>query len=223
MVKGSRLLASGKSSPLPYDAEVDYIGVGSSVGPYIDTGYRWTTDNIKIDIEFTMVGPANAETGLFGSQKVGVDTNWGVQFWHSSGGYGTSHNIGSTANVYVWTLAQNQKYHFVAETTASHTWTITIDGEARAGTWSGTVCDNVTPVGLFTLSNGALLTPRRTNNVNVHSFKLTDNGVLVRNMIPVRKDGVGYMYDLANPTGGAAGDGFYGNAGTGAFLWAEKQ
>ena len=86
---------------LPYDAEVEYIGVGSTVGPYIDTGYRWTTDNIKIDIEFLRTGTPKAQTGLFGSQKVGQDTNWGVQFWQT---YATNvqHYIGSSSNVYHW-------------------------------------------------------------------------------------------------------------------------
>lgn len=41
-----------------------------------------------------------------------------------------------------------------------------------------------------------------------------DNGALVRDYIPVRKDGVGYLYDRVSKT-------LFGNAGTGAFLYGE--
>ena len=193
---------------LPYDAEVEYIGVGATTGPFIDTGYRWTTDNIKIDIELMRTGTPAPNTGLFGSQKVGVDTNWGIQFWQ--GGVRVFHYIGSSGNVYYWDPTTGQKIHFIGETTASHTWSITIDGVEHTGSWAGTVCQDVTTIGLFTLYNNLNMTTRRTNNVNVYSFKLTDNGVLVRDLVPVRVGSVGYMYDRVSGK-------LFGNEGTGAF------
>ena len=218
-------MAVGK--PIPYDAEVDYIGVGATIGPYIDTGYRWTTDNIKIDIEFLLTNNSNALTGLFGSQKVGQDTNWGIQYWNISAG-DVGHYIGNTT-AFQWNPLISHKYHIVGETSASHDYSVAIDGVAHTGTWSGTVCQDVTTIGLFTLYNNSNMTARRTNNVNVYSFKLTDDGVLVRDMIPVRfknenNQSEGAMYDRLgvggmNPDGSPRTDGLYRNLGTGAFVF----
>lgn len=209
-------LGRGGGAELPYDAEVEYLGVGATIGPYIDTGYRWTTDNIKIDIEFMRIAEPTSNTGLFGSQKVGQDTNWGIQFWQPNTS-NVRHYIGSSNNVYEWTPTIGQKFHFVGETTASHAWAITIDGIEHTGTWSGTVCQDVTTIGLFSLYNNSGMTARRTNNVNVYSFKLTDDGVLVRDMIPVRftnelGQSEGAMYDCVSGQ-------LFRNAGTGAFLY----
>lgn len=52
----------------------------------------------------------------------------------------------------------------------------------------------------------------------VYGFKAWNNGVLVRDLIPVRVGQTGYMYDRANPTGGPLGNGLYPNAGAGAFV-----
>lgn len=208
IITNRRRVMVGKA--MPYDAVVEYIGVGSTVGPYIDTGYTWATDNIRIDIEFMRIGAPANNTGLFGSQKVGQDTNWGIQFWQSSGGT-VRHYIGSSADVYHWVPITGQKIHFIGEATALHTWLITIDGVEHKGTWSGTVCQDVRTIGLFTLYNNLNMTERRTNNVNVYSFKLTDDGVLERDFIPVRIGQVGYMYDKVSGR-------LFGNDGTGEFI-----
>ena len=44
----------------------------------------------------------------------------------------------------------------------------------------------------------------------VSSFIVKENGVTVCDLIPVRKNGVGYMYDRVSGT-------LFGNSGTGAF------
>ena len=50
------------------------------------------------------------------------------------------------------------------------------------------------------------------------TFKITIEGVLVRDFISVRIGTTGYFYDKANPTGGPLGNGLYPNSGTGDFV-----
>ena len=201
--------------PIPYDSEVEYIGVGEAIGPYIDTGYSWTTENIEIFIEFLRTAEPTANTGLFGSQKIGTDTNWGLQFWCPNPS-SVQHYLGSTAVIYAWNPSTNVKYTFTGQARANHTWMIDINGDVHAGNWSGSVCNNVTTIGLFSLYNNVNMTGRRTNNVLVYSFRLVDDGIVVIDMIPVRftnelGEVEGGMYDKVSSQ-------IFRNQGTGAFL-----
>lgn len=45
----------------------------------------------------------------------------------------------------------------------------------------------------------------------IYYMKIYENSVLIRDFIPVRKDGIGYMYDRVSGQ-------LFGNAGTGSFI-----
>ena len=46
---------------------------------------------------------------------------------------------------------------------------------------------------------------------NIYSIKIWDNNILVRDLIPVRKGNIGYMYDRVSGQ-------LFGNQGTGDFV-----
>lgn len=82
---------------------------------------------------------------------------------------------------------------------------------------NGVIEDCINPCGLFTL-NTALGEDKFTkdytqSHMKIYEFKIiSDDGKIQRHMIPVRKNNVGYMYDLVTKQ-------LYGNVGNGKFLY----
>ena len=77
--------------------------------------------------------------------------------------------------------------------------------------FSGTDFSNLTStIWLFALNNGGFI--QYGSTMKIHSFKLWDNNILIRNMIPAQRnsDSVLGMYDTVNNV-------FYTNSGTGVF------
>lgn len=199
-----RRVYGGVSIPLPYDAEVEYLQTDGSA--YIDTGVK-TTSDVTFDINIYITSES-FDFWCFGSRissssgqmaYMNNGKSWNRKEWWFAGARITqatkmaegNHNFNNTANRNVlkiddrWTLTANDA-------------TFTTDNNFYL---------------LTTNNNGTPYTSNIQNGARILPSKLYVSGVLVRDYICVRKDGVGYLYDKVNQT-------FTGNANTtGAFTY----
>lgn len=175
---------------------LDYIGVGSEKGPYIDTGVLVTsTSYFEVVSQYTDYPESNE--WVFGTYSPNKDTMYGC--------YPSSNTVkflvGGTS--YTGILDFN-KHTYKADSRGMF-----IDGvNVGSVNWSNVPASN-------TYDIFACLPQQESTskNVRIFSVKIWDNTTLVRNMIPVKRNSdneVG-MYDLVNSV-------FYTNSGTGSFV-----
>ena len=200
--------------PLPYDAEVEYLQ---------STGTQWIDTGLKANE--TMAVQTRVAWTVLGYDKVAFGIDNGATF---NGGF----NLQTTSGGAVFRFIRGNQYKDTTTPSRPVADTffnievgpngISVDGSlvSIADTSAFTTTGSLP---LFAWRRGANILTNLMATVKLGPTKIYDGATLVRDFIPVRKNGVGFMYDIANPTGGVAGDGFYGNAGTGAFIWAEKQ
>lgn len=208
---------------LPYDAEVAYLQ--STGTQWIDTGTP-ATSNTHVNIRFSDYTVAGA--WLFGARKAFQNSALGVyadssspnNVWRRAFGNVSSEMFTfSTIDLGVTTFDYDCG-HFVA---TREKVPITVDFTDTAPAFDSSPYT----IYLWMLNNGGGLT--NISHAKIYGFKIWENSILVRDMIPVRVGSEGAMYDRANPTvgmnpdGSPRTDGLYRNRGTGAFLWAEKQ
>lgn len=194
-----------KSSPiLPYDAQVEYLeGDGSS---YIDTGYCANSET-SVEMLLRAKSPTQA-MGIF-STKVGCrfsiyqlnkssSRSFRLQVGYSSNGGASYYNYQSNTSFdlsYPTALKKN-KFYFngtLRNTFAEDSFTTT----------------DTIPLFAARLTTGI---DSRMFNGRIYWCKIWDDENLVRDFIPVRKNGVGYMYDRVSGQ-------LFGNANsTGAFI-----
>ena len=176
---------------LPYDAKVAYLESNTSTGgrAYIDTGIK-VSDSVAFEIV------ANAQTAyncfIIGGRIaynnkqlcVALDFTNGNVNW----GYGNKTVTWSSLSTGDFTL-----YNSVTPRTLvinEHSMT------ATAATFS--INYNIY---LFALNNAGSVSEGNTDAVlRIMSAKMYSGGVKVRDFIPVRKDGVGYLYDKVSET-----------------------
>lgn len=188
----------GSGSALPYDAEVEYLeSTGTQYILFANIG-----NNIDID---TWVYPANnADYGAIGRWNGGSRCD-GI-------GYATIgsrglwvRNAGNSSPVYVRLLVANHFAHIVVSDVS-----VKVDNDdfTMGSRWSGTYVG--ASLGLFGCYNN------NTSEMSLMAAKIGHtkiylDGVLVRELRPVRKSGVGYFYDEVTEE-------LVGNQGTGAFI-----
>lgn len=189
-------LMTGKR--LPYDAEAEYLE--STGTQWIDTGYASTaTTKLEIDLMFT-----GSKTQQFGSGRSASGV-WAILF-----GYYQSH-IAFWGGVTQLTRSSNYTTNELVTCGFSvPDQTYWIGGNAISDTTIGTPTTTVQTFALFASKN-ADNTFASPCTMRVYSCKIWDNGVLVRDYIPVRKGTVGYLYDRVSGK-------LFGNAGTGDFV-----
>lgn len=169
-----------------------YLEIGSSIGPYIDTGLTSTRDTY-CEIKFACTDNPTNNTWFFGAfSSVGIILgyqNSGIEGYLGSGG------------------------QLVAYDTSDHIVEIKADGiyldgvKKQTGDWTQ-VPQNV-PVYLFSRGGDN----SKINNFKIYYAKIWQGSTLVRNYIPAEDNTtheIG-MLDLANGT-------LYTNDGTGAFV-----
>ena len=90
---------------------------------------------------------------------------------------------------------------------------VTVNGRTFSRTFSLSGVDNLNSVSvpIFSWYDFYSRGMEYSQNLKYKSFYLKNNGELVLDMIPVRKDGVGYMYDRVSGQ-------LFANAGTGSFI-----
>lgn len=187
-----------KPSPLPYDAEVEYLE--STGTQWIDTGVHPATGD---EVQFA---------GLFGTSPSSV----GRQFFASDGYSAVTHyceingsnQFGGYGGYISQTLVRGTLYVASATITSSSAkYDIDVGGTTYTATSTYAASQNWR----YALVLFRINSQFNGNGVRIGACKIYVNGVLVRDYIPVRVGQVGYLYDRVSGQ-------LFGNAGTGAFV-----
>lgn len=190
----------GGGSSLPYDAEVEYLQ--SDGNQYIDTGVVVTKNYVIIadcavisGSSFpTVIGALSATNGY---SVVLAYNNSGQPYTQMGSNYATLYNtskLGSTLIHYICTGNSTRQY--------------ISDGMAVvSNTHSGNLATN----SLYLFARHRYdTTVGNSTTAKIGKVRMTVDGVLVRDFIPVRVGQVGYMYDKVSKQ-------LFGNSGTGSF------
>lgn len=173
----------------------EYIEVGNSSGPYINTGLFWASTN-EFEVKAQFMAEPDWDSFVFGCWVSYMDTNiaYGNGWQIMVGGSGISGQQYDT-NAHIYKAEQNA---------------ILYDGTTigSAPNWNN-VPTNV-PIAIFT--DGARLTEKRIKNTRIYYAKIWDNGELTHYFVPaIRKsDNEIGMLDVITAT-------FYENDGSGSF------
>ena len=212
---------------------VEYIE--NSGTQYINTGYYWTSDNVRAVLSAN-VTTHNQATSLFGNEEyIGGDRYFAL-IPHNSGGTMKIFSLDRNLIEFTYPFSTDMILDVSASTQGSDKYVnlaITSNGSTKnyggKATTGGSVITNpnnlktgVGEIYLFASHNsgkGAVTggTPNMVGNqivgkMKVYSFKMYDNNILVRDFVPVvrSRDGVAGLYDMV-------GHKFYANAGSGSF------
>lgn len=183
--------------PLPYDAEVEYIEFSGT--QYIDTGIKFNdvqTYTFELDFSPTRFYNYNAIVCL------GTGTN--QESWIDSTGkfYWRWNNIKIPTVTNAQTLNARITARIEWNGVAPKSMVLYIDNTLVASSTS----NNLTPL---TIEDTLWLMHRSNYGyAKVYECKLIQDGTLVFDGLPVRKNGVGYLYDRVSGE-------LFGNAGTG--------
>ena len=183
--------------PLPYDSEVEYLE--STGTQYINTG---VTPSSNLTISATLCKTDTASGFLFGARQANATNSFCLASFSSYARVDFG-GIGKTSGQTKIGEICDSNMHTISVAYP----TITLDGAATT----------MATASSFSLSKDIVLFANNTNGtiaaysgVRIAAFKIWDNGVLVRDYVPVRVGTVGYLYDRVSGQ-------LYGNAGTGAF------
>ena len=185
-------------SQLPTEyQEVEYIE--SSGTQYIDTGYKPTSNNLRIACEFEYTADHSASS-VFGSESSG---KYSIVPWGAPEFY-----VGSSTQLLAQTTALNTKYALDAHANAG-TLTVSLNGTTHSASYSGSILTTVN-MGIF--CNIIAGVASQFCSMKLYAMYIYDNGNLVRDFVPCyrKSDNVAGLYDLVNNV-------FYTNAGSGVF------
>ena len=200
---------------LPYDAEVEYLE--STGTQYVDTGIVLSvpSDTIYCKMMSTKTysgstTPPEGQYAFFGVLD-GYGTNdFGARISWYAGYYGIETNnrvIATTEGIRTnaiyeklteWTLGANERKVVYNGSTITTSNVVTTSYTYSGSSW------------IFG-ANGTGTGGRGLLACRVWSYKLWRNGTLLQDFQPVRKNGVGHLFDRVSGT-------LFGNAGTGAFV-----
>lgn len=202
-----------KSSPvLPYDAEVEYLE--SNGGPYIDLGKTIISNTDTIEIVFAM-------TALSGSVLKSVITVFGARSGASSKNFTIICNNSADEFCVDLQNATYSTYRLTHAYTKDVFYKIHMEKALRRIMYEdGTILASKTNTSQnFTTAVSAYLfrfhqsgNSWEYGHSKIKSLIWKRNGTDYINLIPVRKAGVGYMYDKVSGE-------LFGNAGTSAFTY----
>ena len=189
----------------PYDAEVEYLEAplnGSSRVPYIDTGLK-PSDDMGVRLRVAPLRES-ADTTVCGAMATvtvnnkNVDWRWYMGFVNKTYGYlswGTD-NPGTRFSYSPNTIYDILFNHFnsrnrrVEKVGGGYTFDLPI-----TDAWPSGANQNIY---LFAYNNRG--TAGNTGNARIYSAQFTKGNNVVMDLIPVRKGGVGYMYDKVSET-----------------------
>ena len=185
-------VAIGNILPSSYK-EVEYIEVGSTAGPYIQTGVQ-LSDTAYFEIKAKYTDTPENNSWIFGAWESYKDTILGyynskIRYMVGSAG----NDVPFDTDIHIYSANSNGLY---------------IDGvSVGSANWTR-VPTNLTYY-LFNIHGQN----KPTKNARVYYCKIWSNGNVVRNLIPCyrKADNVPGMYDVANGV-------FYTNYGTGSFI-----
>lgn len=171
---------------------LEYLGVGDTAGPYIDTGVANTsTAYFEVDAQWTAL-PSNNDS-IFGAQ---TSSEYTINAWQGTAfvSAGVHAILGTPLNRHRCKADSNGIY---------------IDGSLSATpNWN-----NATNRNYYLFANNYSGGVLKGSGINIYGVKLWNGDTLVRDFVPAKRnsdDALG-MYDLVN-------DVFYTNSGTGSFI-----
>lgn len=196
---GSREVFNSDSSL--YTAQIEYIQ---------SDGQQWINtkivpryyDAIEMDAMFTDTSKGVVAYGMTGSGSCwyGLQASyyWGVQV--SSTGYGVT-----ATNRFKSATYRKDSSHLVYSKNGSSTWT-TVSNSSNPSIWTSNECT------LFGAYNGSKVMSYMST-IRLYSFRIFkyDGSEVLRDMIPVRVDQVGCLYDKISGE-------IFMNQGTGSFI-----
>ena len=196
---GNQLVWEKSSPALPYDAQVEWIC--SDGKTYIDTGVK-PSNTVRFEIvmdipELTTTGiwPFGARTSSsVGKMCLFYNTNDKLWIWHF-GNRSTSKTEAITVGRYTFDNHSTSAARILNVKHGSTTTSYTNTGNTF------TCANNIF---LFAMNTGTGAVNRHADEKLV-SAKFWSGSTLVRDYIPVRKDGVGYLWDKVT-------EALYGNA-----------
>lgn len=189
---------------LPYDAKVSYLASNSEA--YIDTGISGNNNNLEITIKFLFTTFV-AYGAIYGNYVAeGTNCNRLILAYSSGNGLVCINSAaGGTGNNSI-SISPNIPYSISVKRNS-----ITINGTSYSPSNLASGTENNNNIALF---NRSVTNPNTTRNIGlrIYSCQIRDNGVLVRDFIPVRVGQEGFLYNKVDST-------FFGNAAeSGAFI-----
>ena len=198
-----------KSYQLPKEyTKLDYIE--STGSQYIDTGYYWTSEIVKVYMDATVVTNGSSQS-LFGNEEPFSGGRYFSIVPHGSGG-SYAYYVGSNAPLIsqTATCTLGTRFNMECSTTSAKLFTVKVNGTVlKTGTYSGTVCGyaNTTSthaskgkIYIFANHNSSTKGASPIQNIGgmkLYAFKMYDNNILVRDFIPCqRADGAIGLFDI---------------------------
>lgn len=192
-----------------YDAEIQYLE--STGTQHIETEFKHN-QNTRFVGKFEVINVAaitSAWLSPFGS--------WGDVQASSGTNYGKMKGIENNPNNNTWRSYYAKISNSLAFNAAVKRYGLhTIDFNKNVHTMDGYTC-NHTAATFTSIYNDTIFGCRSYTGAVSHGyykfyyFQIYDNGTLVRDYIPVRKNNIGYMYDRVSGQ-------LFGNAGSGQFV-----
>ena len=176
---------------LPYDKRVEYLTGSASKNAYVKTSIV-PTSTMKIEAELSLDRRAsagwffNTESYFYNNTSTNTSGNcfglgWTYPRFNYGGGY-------FTRDTYEGFPDQTKvKFEFQGGKAWLDGW---LWGDRSAATLTST-----TWLPLFADHRGSSVIEHADNYWRIHSFKAIDGGAVIADIIPVRKDGYGEMYD----------------------------
>jgi hypothetical protein len=178
----------GQSTPLPFDAEVDYVTVpaGAYVDPDVEVGGSF------IDFSVTFRFPTNGTQaeGAFRCGMFGGDSSSTIQIFINDGTGKIKGQKFSTA------LAQLSNASFIGSfDTARTNGTYFYAGSNSAGLAAGATSAKGYKLLVCAVGASGGDAYACINDIDVKDFSIYENGIYIRDLVPVRVGTVGYLYD----------------------------
>lgn len=198
----------------PYDAEVEYLQ--SYGNEWIDTQIL-PSNKLDVDIDFLITQYTQSGSSyfsyLFGSRHYQSSRRACFSFAPKLSGSNTYWyvEVGQSAYTNNKTIPLNTKAKLEMTYSSAK---VTAGGEVQSVSYSPTWNSSYATLSLYLFSRNNLNSDSSTPfSGRVYKCKIKDNNVLVRDLIPVKNNNVGYMYDKVSGQ-------LFGNAsGSGAFTY----
>lgn len=184
--------------PSLYDAEIEYLE--SSGTQYIDTLFL-PNNNTRVIATLCFITMSGWEV-IFGTRRAADSQEYTLQSYNGTGGVRICY--GSITNNRYINIGANKKVNIDFNKNKLTIGTNSITATAQTFVALRTLF-------LFALHESDNSASNRCYKGRIWTLKIYDNGVLVRDYIPVRKGQVGYMYDKVSGQ-------LFGNGGTGNFI-----
>jgi len=200
----------GYTKPVPSVPHVLIEYIQSDKGQYLDLGLLWGNTQYKVELDFLLPTPSNAQVSILGSRNDTPSTaRFGSLYFGSTNVQGVW--VGSASNRLPNTFVSMTRYLYSVEVFQPSLQLVTeLDGVVRTSTYTG-LTDTGIPVYLFGANLNDNIVERSA--IRMYGFKSWSNNVLIRDMVPV--------LDMTNRPAlwDKVNDVYYYNQGTGEFTY----